>query len=406
MADIGADVAALAEPLDFASYDNYPLGRADLFFADAPADEFRPYMRTGHPDYTTYCLDQTRGVSAAPFWVMEQQPGPVNWAPSNPRPAPGMVRLWTLEAFAHGADCVSYFRWRQAPFAQEQMHAGLLRPDSSKSTAWPEVAQAIEEAAALRITEQDFGRAPVAIVTTAECYWVGDIERQSEYWNYNSILFACYKALRRWGVSVDFVDMSVDPDDYALVVAPSLPILDAEFVNRCAAADTPIVFGPRSGAKTDEFSIPGDLPPGLLQSLLPVRVLSVETLRPDCAGTLPWRGEDFVSTTWREELDANGLNVVATYEDLAPAIVSDGRVSYVGTLTCDAFLTAFLREQCERAGIETFDFGNDVRIQRRGELVFAFNYSPAERHLALDESIDFVLGSALLEPYGVSVWRS
>ncbi len=56
---------------------------------------------------------------------MEQQPGPVNWAPWNPVPKPGMVRLWTWEALAHGAEVVSYFRWRQAPFAQEQFHAGL-----------------------------------------------------------------------------------------------------------------------------------------------------------------------------------------------------------------------------------------------------------------------------------------
>ena len=61
---------------------------------------------------------------------MEQQPGPVNWAPWNPDPLPGMARLWAWEAFAHGAEAVCYFRWRQAPFAQEQMHAGLLRPDS------------------------------------------------------------------------------------------------------------------------------------------------------------------------------------------------------------------------------------------------------------------------------------
>ena len=50
------------------------------------------------------------------WWIMEQQPGPVNWAPYNPDPLPGMARLWAWEAFAHGAEAVCYFRWRQAPF--------------------------------------------------------------------------------------------------------------------------------------------------------------------------------------------------------------------------------------------------------------------------------------------------
>ena len=31
------------------------------------------------------------------------------------------------------AEVVSYFRWRQAPFAQEQMHAGLLCPDGQNA---------------------------------------------------------------------------------------------------------------------------------------------------------------------------------------------------------------------------------------------------------------------------------
>ena len=34
----------------------------------------------------------------------------------------------TWEALAHGAEVVSYFRWRQAQSAQEQMHAGLNLP--------------------------------------------------------------------------------------------------------------------------------------------------------------------------------------------------------------------------------------------------------------------------------------
>jgi beta-galactosidase GanA len=42
-------------------------------------------------------------------------------------PARGMMRLWTLDAHAHGAEVVSYFRWRQAPFAQEQMRTADRR---------------------------------------------------------------------------------------------------------------------------------------------------------------------------------------------------------------------------------------------------------------------------------------
>jgi beta-galactosidase len=78
---------------------------------------------------------------------MEQQPGPVNWAPYNPVPLPGMVRLWTLEAFAHGAEVVSFFRWRQATFGQEQYHSGLHLPNGEPDAACAEVAQLSQELA-------------------------------------------------------------------------------------------------------------------------------------------------------------------------------------------------------------------------------------------------------------------
>ncbi|MDA7696899.1 beta-galactosidase, partial [Porticoccaceae bacterium] len=71
--------------------------------SDAPAEQLHRYMRSGHPDFATYYHDQTRGLLNRGFWIMEQQPGPVNWANNNPRPAPGMIRFWTIEAFAQGA---------------------------------------------------------------------------------------------------------------------------------------------------------------------------------------------------------------------------------------------------------------------------------------------------------------
>ena len=56
------------------------------------------------------------------------------------------------EAFAAGAELVSYFRWRQAPFAQEQMHEALLLPDSTLNEAWYAARDIAAEIAAKSIT--------------------------------------------------------------------------------------------------------------------------------------------------------------------------------------------------------------------------------------------------------------
>ena len=405
MADTGVDNFALAAPLDFTSYDNYPLGRADIKFRDKPPEEFRKYMRTGHPDFATYSHDQVRGLSKNGFWVMEQQPGPVNWADNNPRPAPGMVRLWTLEAFAHGADCVSFFRWRQAPFAQEQMHAGLLRPDNSKAAAWREVEQAIAEVALLDLHVEKKQKASVAIVTGAESYWVSDIERQSESYNFDDVQFDYYHALRSIGVSVDFISTNMDLNAYSLVIVPGLPIIDEAFIDSCEQSRATFLFGPRSGAKTHEFRIPAKLAPGPLQRIAPLRVLSVETLRPDCADSLSWNGKLYESRIWREELDAPDAEALAAYEDGSPAVVRYGRIHYVGSLTGIEFLQDFLRQLCNELDIETLSVAEDVRVERRGNLVFAFNYSDQSQDLQLSKDSEVLLGERRVQPRDVTVWK-
>ena len=225
MVDTQTDNFALAKKLDFVSYDNYPLGRSDLFFADKPAAEFKPYMRTGHPDFASYSFDHSRGISNKNFWIMEQQPGPVNWAYHNPRPETGMVRLWSWQAFAHGADCVCYFRWRQAPFAQEQMHAGVKRNDNSKAQAWYEIEQMRDELKKASITFGDSVKAQVALVMTTENQWVTEIERQGDSYNHQRVEFAYYSALRQLGIEVDFISVDSDISEYKLVIAPCLPII-------------------------------------------------------------------------------------------------------------------------------------------------------------------------------------
>ncbi|MEO1202272.1 MAG: beta-galactosidase [Pseudomonadota bacterium] len=403
-ADTNVDNAALTRKLDFASYDSYPLGRTDVLFADESTAFLRRYMRTGHPDLNSYSLAQTRSVSNSGFWIMEQQPGSVNWAGNNPIPAPGMIRFWTLEAFAHGADCVSYFRWRQLPFAQEQMHAGLLRVDGERGAAWAEVEQAIAEVEELGVADRPQPQASVAIVTDPDGPRVADIERQSEFFDYERQQQAFYIALRKHGVNIDFVSPDDDLDGYRLVIAPCLPIVSDAFVERVDKSDARFLFGPRSGAKTDEFRVPDTLAPGKLARLIGARVLAVDTTRPDVTEPLRWNGRSYASHTWRERLELDDATPLATFEDDTAAGIQNGSVMYLATLTDDAFLDDFLGQQLRDAGIETLAVDEDVRIVRRDDLVFAFNYSSQSRTLPVDEAA-VVLGDREIGPHDVTVWR-
>ena len=405
-ATTGVDNAALTRQLAFVSYDNYPLGFSDQLMTKASADESKPFMRTGHPDLAALNFDSVRGLSKGAWWVMEQQPGPVNWAPHNPKPAPGMVRHWTLQAFAHGAACVAYFRWRQVPFAQEQMHAGLRRPDDMPAAAWAEVEQAASEMQLLGDLSVVAAQSLVAIVIDPVSGWVDDIERQGAGYRYDAVVFQYYRCLRALGVDVDLVSAGdAQLAGYRLVVVPTMAVVDDAAFDVLEASDGILLFGPRSGAKTEEFSIVEGLPPGRLRHFVPIKVTSVETLRADCGGAIAYKDAQYESGRWRETIEAGDAEVIATYEDGAPAAVRAGRSVYLATLTDDAFVTNLLVDLCAEAGVQITPLPPTLRLRRRGDLTFAFNLASAHARAPAPEGADFVIGGLDIEPYGVAVWR-
>ena len=106
-------------------------------------------LRAGDPDQVGLNHDLYRGTNDAPFWVMEQQPGDVNWPPTCPQPGEGAMRLWAHHAVAHGAASVLYFRWRRCRQGQEQYHAGLRKQDGSPDRGYTDAVRAAAELAAI-----------------------------------------------------------------------------------------------------------------------------------------------------------------------------------------------------------------------------------------------------------------
>ena len=200
--DVGAD-------LDVAVWDSYPLG-----FLDQEAyrdDEKRDFMRQGHPDFAGFHHDLYRACSRGRWGVMEQQPGPVNWAPNNPAPLPGMVRLWGLETMAHGGELYTVFRWRQAPFAQENLHAGVKRCDNSPAPAFEDIKRLAQDCEIIGTDEKDFqGPADVALIFSYETVWMSEIKPQGTAWNYPMMALDWYGAARRQGLNVDVVAPGTD----------------------------------------------------------------------------------------------------------------------------------------------------------------------------------------------------
>jgi beta-galactosidase len=362
------DHFAVGADLDIASWDSYPLG----FLADrleVSADHKRRYLRQGDPDFQAFHHDLYRAVGRGRWWVMEQQPGPVNWAPYNPDPLPGMARLWAWEAFAHGAEAVCYFRWRQPPFAQEQMHAGLLRPDNVAAPGFDEAGEVARELASM--PEADVVRANVALVFDYASAWAWAIQPQGRNFDYFRLALHFYRGLRRLGLSIDMLPPDCnDLSAYRLVLAPGLMALQPAFQAALDTFNGLALVGPRTNAKTDAFAIPVPLPPNL--ESLDCRVARVESLPADAQVPLE-KGGAFVF--WRERLEGTAT-VLERTTDGDPAVMSAGPLRYLGGWPDDVALDRLLQQACADQQIDVEPMPEGVRRRDSATHRFYFNYGP------------------------------
>ncbi len=359
--DVGAD-------LDIASWDSYPIG----FLSDrleASPDHKARFLRQGDPDCQAFHHDLYRAVGRGRWWVMEQQPGPVNWAPFNPAPLPGMARLWAWEAFAHGAEAVCYFRWRQAPFAQEQQHAGLLRPDG---VAAPALAEAAQVARGLRdLPDTAPAPSPIALIFDYASAWAWTAQPQGADFDYFRLVFAAYRAARRSGLNIDILPAeTADLSNYAVVLAPGLMTIPDTLKAALAGFDGQALIGPRSGLKTPDMSIAVPLGPALPG--LDCTVSLVESLPPDMQVALE-TGEHFVH--WFEHLEG-GAEVALHTNDGRPAIMRRDGLHYMAGWPDDASFALRVHTLCRRAGLVPLDPPGDLRIRDTASHRFVFNYGP------------------------------
>lgn len=430
------DAFKVAESLDGATWDNYPLGFTDtsLGLGDLFTDQEKvKFHRTGHPDLASFHHDLYRAVGKGNFGVMEQQPGPVNWAANNPAPAEGMVRLWSWEAFAHGASVVSYFRWRRAPFAQEQMHSGIKRRDNGKDFAYVEVQQLQQEVAALAMSAQAQSSGRAAIAFEYEAFWMYTVEPQGAAWSYAKVVYQLYSALRARGINVDFVTLGRDSlVGYPLLIVPSVPFVSDEALASLQGYAGTVLVAPRTGSKTESFQVPAGLPPsvdhntctagrtGCLQDLLPLKVVRVESFRADYTEELiASDGEKHQFSVWKEWLEVQPSSADVQVEVLAsfevggtPAHVCAERgnltIHYLAFHPTADFLQAWLSSLPTDVltALKAFPVLSDtVRLQRRGAVEFAFNYDQESTPVPAYKKGAFVIGSAEIPGHGVSAWR-
>jgi len=406
----GFDHYQISEPLTFASWDDY--------------------VGSGHVDpvYNGLAHDLTRGFKRQNFWVIETQPGAVNWAPVNNFLNRGEARAMAWQAIGHGADDVNYWQWRSALNGQEEIHGVLVGPDGTPVPFYDEVSQTAHEFAQVENSFRDtIPVSQVALLYSYDSHWAIQFQKHTEKYDDIGLLKSYYRALRHLSQSVDVVSPYAPLDSYQLVVAPSLNVLPkdlAEHLLEYVRNGGQLVLGPRSGMKDEFNALLPQRQPGYLTDALGARVEQYYALEKAFPVSGTWGTGS--ASIWADQLKARvtDAEVLLKYGksngwlDEQPAAVTraygKGRITYIGAILDDKLMAAAAEWMVQKSGVPP-GFGSlpeGVEVSRRmgggKQLYILINYAQDSRRVALPHPMKVLLENKQAEtlelaPYGVSV---
>lgn len=184
------DYQMWAKSMDFISWDNYPANED-------------PYSRIAMNH------DLMRGIKGGqPFVLMEQTPSVTNWLAYNALKRPGVMRLWSYQAMAHGADAVLFFQMRRSIGACEKYHGAVIDHVGTENTrVFREISQLGKELQ--QLGDKTLGarsRAKAAILVDWDNWWAIEYSAgPSRDLKYLDEVFLYYRALEEQNYAVDII---------------------------------------------------------------------------------------------------------------------------------------------------------------------------------------------------------
>jgi beta-galactosidase len=212
----------------FKNIDYYNFSRAlDLHaLGNYPTFEESPRYPTGA------MLTLGRGFNGR-MMIIEQLTGPAGQTYLLRTPRPGEMRLWAMQAVAHGAEGMLYFRWRSALRGAEEYWYGVVDHDNVPRARFEEFKK--EGLELQKIGPQIVGSkvvSEIAVVKDFEAEWVFDYQFLTKEVNVGAVYNALFRAASEQRHNIDFVSPTADLSSYKLVFAPQLALMDDELAGR------------------------------------------------------------------------------------------------------------------------------------------------------------------------------
>lgn len=385
-----------AREMDFVAWDNYP---------------------SNDDGYTriAMCHDLMRGIGGgAPFALMEQTPSVTNWLPYNALKRPGVMRLWSYQAMAHGADTVMFFQMRRSIGACEKYHGAVIdHAGSNQARVYREVAALGKELAALG--KQTLGmrtKSQIALLFDWDNWWGIEYSAgPSENLRCLDEFARFYEALRGMNYNIDIVSPDMALDAYRLVVAPVCYMVkgsdDARiraFVKNGGTFVTTFFSGI---VEEHDLVVPGGYP-GKLRDILGIWVEEEDALPAGAENSFVYRGKTYPATLLCDLLHLEGAQQIdeggygSDFYAGMPVVTKNefgaGRAYYLATASNEAFYRAFLANLCAEQGIEpVLKTPAGVEAASRegegGRLLYVLNHNDEAAVISLPEPMrDLVSG--------------
>lgn len=357
------DFYGMFEPLDIVSYDNYPPTKL-------PEDKNSLYSHAFH-------LDLMRGIKEKNFWIMEQLSGtPGCWMPMITTPKPGMIKGYSMQAVAHGADKVIHFRWRSAAQGAEMFWHGLLDQSGVPSRRFFEFADLCKTLNSLNIPEDTKITNEIAMLYSPDCESALQIQPQTDGFHYYNQLKSFHDGLTALGKGCDIISEKSDFSDYKVIIAPTLFIADktvSQRLHEFVFNGGTVILTNRSGVK-DEFNNCITAPlPTIFSDMTGCTVSEFDSIGWETA-RIKMGGKAYETTQWCDILTLTSAVSIAEYSDkfysgspcAAQNSFGKGCCFYVGVIGKRDFYRDFLETVLQKADIDYIsDLPENVEITVR-----------------------------------------
>lgn len=371
--------------MDVVSWDNYPS-------IDTPFS------------MTAMTHDLMRGLrSGQPFMLMEQTPSQQNWQAYNALKRPGVMRLWSYQAVAHGADTVLFFQLRRSRGATEKYHGAVIEHVGHEHTrVFRESAQLGKELHQLEDKIVDSRvNARVGIVFDWENRWaIGLSSGPSTALDYVKEVHKYYDAFYQRNIPVDMISVEEDLSQYDIVIAPVLYMVKEghadrlkQFVKNGGTFVTTFFSGIVD--ENDLVTLGGY--PGELRDLVGIWAEEIDALEPSNYNQIVMNDKkgsmsgEYKCNLLFDLIHAETAEVLATYgSDFyqgMPVITKNkygkGRAYYIASSPEQAFVQDFVDTISEEHGIEgELQSAEGVEIVAREKnnkkTLFVMNHNPEE----------------------------